>query len=57
MEVVKIRLQSQYHSLADPLDVPKYVIYRKEIVTMVSDMCIGTEMLRMLLTLWSKRKE
>ncbi|KAI9671049.1 MAG: Mitochondrial succinate-fumarate transporter [Alyxoria varia] len=24
MEVVKIRLQSQYHSLADPLDVPKY---------------------------------
>ena len=25
MEVVKIRLQSQYHSLADPLDVPRYV--------------------------------
>ena len=24
MEVVKIRLQSQYHSLADPLDVPRY---------------------------------
>lgn len=24
MEVVKIRLQAQYHSLADPLDVPKY---------------------------------
>lgn len=24
MEVVKIRLQGQYHSLADPLDVPKY---------------------------------
>ncbi|ODQ77599.1 hypothetical protein BABINDRAFT_163327 [Babjeviella inositovora NRRL Y-12698] len=24
MEVVKIRLQSQHHSLADPLDVPKY---------------------------------
>jgi len=24
MEVVKIRLQSQYHSLSDPLDVPKY---------------------------------
>lgn len=24
MEVVKIRLQAQQHSLADPLDVPKY---------------------------------
>lgn len=24
MEVVKIRLQAQHHSLADPLDVPKY---------------------------------
>ncbi|GMG29469.1 unnamed protein product [Aspergillus oryzae var. brunneus] len=24
MEVVKIRLQAQYHSLADPLDAPKY---------------------------------
>lgn len=24
MEVVKIRMQAQYHSLADPLDIPKY---------------------------------
>lgn len=24
MEVIKIRLQAQYHSMADPLDVPKY---------------------------------
>lgn len=24
MEVVKIRLQAQHHSMADPLDVPKY---------------------------------
>lgn len=24
MEVVKIRMQAQYHSLSDPLDVPKY---------------------------------
>jgi solute carrier family 25 citrate transporter 1 len=24
MEVVKIRLQAQHHSLADPLDIPKY---------------------------------
>src|SRR3954447_10810941 len=24
MEVVKIRLQAQHHSLSDPLDVPKY---------------------------------
>jgi solute carrier family 25 citrate transporter 1 len=24
MEVVKIRLQSQHHSMADPLDIPKY---------------------------------
>jgi solute carrier family 25 (mitochondrial citrate transporter), member 1 len=24
MEVVKIRLQAQQHSLADPMDIPKY---------------------------------
>lgn len=24
MEVVKIRLQAQHHSMSDPLDVPKY---------------------------------
>lgn len=24
MEVIKIRMQAQYHSLSDPLDVPKY---------------------------------
>lgn len=24
MEVVKIRLQGQYHSMSDPLDIPKY---------------------------------
>ncbi len=24
MEVVKIRLQAQYHSMSDPLDIPKY---------------------------------
>ena len=24
MEVIKIRLQAQHHSLADPLDIPKY---------------------------------
>lgn len=24
MEVIKIRLQAQHHSMADPLDVPKY---------------------------------
>ena len=24
MEVVKIRLQSQVHSMTDPLDIPKY---------------------------------
>lgn len=24
MEVIKIRLQAQYHSLSDPLDIPKY---------------------------------
>lgn len=24
MEVVKIRMQAQYHSLSDPLDIPKY---------------------------------
>src|SRR4051794_9337799 len=24
MEVVKIRLQAQHHSMADPLDIPKY---------------------------------
>jgi solute carrier family 25 (mitochondrial citrate transporter), member 1 len=24
MEVIKIRLQAQHHSMADPLDIPKY---------------------------------
>lgn len=24
MEVVKIRLQAQHHSMSDPLDIPKY---------------------------------
>lgn len=24
MEVVKIRLQAQFHSMSDPLDIPKY---------------------------------
>ena len=24
MEVIKIRLQAQYHSMSDPLDIPKY---------------------------------
>lgn len=24
MEVVKIRLQAQHHSMSDPMDVPKY---------------------------------
>ena len=37
MEVVKIRMQAQYHSLSDPLDVPKYRSAPHALLTVVKD--------------------
>jgi len=37
MEVVKIRMQAQYHSLSDPLDVPKYRSAPHAALTVVKD--------------------
>lgn len=41
MEVVKIRMQAQYHSLSDPLDVPKYRSAPHALLTVVKDEGIG----------------
>jgi solute carrier family 25 (mitochondrial citrate transporter), member 1 len=41
MEVVKIRLQAQYHSLSDPLDVPKYRNAVHGLFTVVKEEGIG----------------
>jgi len=41
MEVVKIRLQGQYHSMADPLDVPKYRNAAHACYTIVKEEGIG----------------
>lgn len=37
MEVVKIRMQAQYHSLSDPLDVPKYRSAPHALLTVVRE--------------------
>jgi len=37
MEVVKIRMQAQYHSLSDPLDVPKYRSAPHALLTVLKD--------------------
>lgn len=37
MEVVKIRMQGQYHSLSDPLDVPKYRSAPHALLTVVRE--------------------
>ncbi|EIM21323.1 putative succinate:fumarate antiporter [Wallemia mellicola] len=42
MEVVKIRLQSQQHSMMDPLDVPKYRNAAHALYTIVKDEGIST---------------
>lgn len=41
MEVVKIRLQAQHHSMADPLDVPKYRNAAHALYTVVKEEGIG----------------
>ncbi|EPE25000.1 Mitochondrial carrier [Glarea lozoyensis ATCC 20868] len=41
MEVVKIRLQGQYHSMADPLDVPKYRNAAHALFTVLREEGIG----------------
>jgi len=41
MEVVKIRMQAQYHSLSDPLDVPKYRSAPHALLTVVRDEGFG----------------
>ncbi|KAI1479540.1 mitochondrial carrier [Daldinia eschscholtzii] len=41
MEVVKIRLQAQHHSMADPLDVPKYRNAAHALYTVVREEGVG----------------
>ncbi|KAG9822479.1 hypothetical protein KCU68_g16630, partial [Aureobasidium melanogenum] len=41
MEVVKIRLQAQHHSMADPLDVPKYRNAAHALYTVVKEEGVG----------------
>lgn len=41
MEVIKIRLQAQYHSMADPLDVPKYRNAAHALYTVVKEEGVG----------------
>jgi solute carrier family 25 citrate transporter 1 len=41
MEVIKIRLQAQHHSMADPLDVPKYRNAAHALYTVVREEGIG----------------
>jgi solute carrier family 25 citrate transporter 1 len=41
MEVIKIRLQAQHHSMADPLDIPKYRNAAHALYTVVMEEGIG----------------
>jgi len=41
MEVLKIRMQAQYHSLSDPLDVPKYRSAPHALITLVREEGLG----------------
>ena len=41
MEVIKIRLQAQHHSMADPLDIPKYRYAAHALYTVVKEEGIG----------------
>ena len=41
MEVVKIRLQAQHHSMADPLDIPKYRNAAHALFTVVREEGVG----------------
>lgn len=42
MEVIKIRLQAQHHSMADPLDVPKYRNAAHAFYTVIKEEGAGT---------------
>lgn len=42
MEVVKIRLQAQHHSMADPLDIPKYRNAAHAAYTVIKEEGVGT---------------
>jgi len=42
MEVVKIRLQAQQHSLADPLDTPRYRNAAHAVYTIVREEGVAT---------------
>ncbi|KDN38388.1 mitochondrial carrier [Tilletiaria anomala UBC 951] len=42
MEVVKIRLQAQYHSLADPLEIPRYRNAAHALYTIVKEEGVST---------------
>ena len=41
MEVVKIRLQAQHHSMADPLDIPKYRNAAHALYTVLKEEGVG----------------
>ena len=41
MEVIKIRLQAQHHSMADPLDIPKYRNAAHALYTVVKEEGLG----------------
>jgi len=41
MEVVKIRMQAQYHSLSDPLDIPKYRSAPHALLTVIREEGFG----------------
>lgn len=42
MEVVKIRLQAQMHSLADPMEVPRYRNAGHAVYTIIKEEGVGT---------------
>lgn len=42
MEVIKIRLQAQHHSLADPMDIPKYRSAPHALFTILREEGLGT---------------
>lgn len=41
MEVIKIRLQAQHHSMADPLDIPKYRNAAHALYTVLKEEGVG----------------
>ena len=41
MEVVKIRLQAQHHSMSDPLDIPKYRNAAHAMYTVIREEGVG----------------